>query len=227
MSYKKLTVSSQIINLMETSHEPWGIKDQSSRFVYENKAMAMLRDLPRGFNVEGRLDNDLPWAGAAFAEQFQIHDRAVMQAEQRICSLETHLYGKEKLLSSYFFEKFPFYNEDNQCVGVIFHAWKAEAFSLTRFFYGKLPASIMFQPPSELFTQREWDVIFLFLQKYTSKQIGRILNISYRTVETHILRIYKKIGINSGQQLAEYCRLNDFDLYVPERFLKPGSKMFI
>lgn len=104
---------------METSHEPWGIKDQNSRFVYENKAMAMLRDLPRGFNVEGRLDNDLPWEGAAFAEQFQIHDRAVMQAEQRICSLETHLYGKEKLLSSYFFEKFPFYNEDNQCVGVI------------------------------------------------------------------------------------------------------------
>ncbi|ETS29729.1 response regulator containing a CheY-like receiver [Photorhabdus khanii NC19] len=227
MNYKKLTVSPQIINLMETSHEPWGIKDKSSRFVYENKAMAMLRDLPVGYNVEGRLDNDLPWNGAAFAEQFQIHDRAVMQSEQRICSLETHLYGKEKLLSSYFFEKFPFYNENNQCVGVIFHAWKAKAFSLTRFFYGKLPASIMFQPPSELFTQREWDVIFLFLQKYTSKQIGQILNISYRTVETHMLRIYKKIGINSGQQLDEYCRLNDFDLYVPERFLKPGSKMFI
>ncbi|OCQ53848.1 transcriptional regulator MalT [Photorhabdus australis subsp. thailandensis] len=227
MHYKKLTVSPQIINMMETSHEPWGIKDANSRFVYENKAMAMLRDLPAGFNVEGCLDNDLPWAGAEFAEQFQIHDRAVMQSEQRICSLETHLYGKEKLLSSYFFEKFPFYDESGQCIGIIFHAWKAEVFSLTRFFYGKLPASIMFQPPSELFTQREWDVIFLFLQKYTSKQIGRILNISYRTVETHILRIYKKIGINSSQQLEEFCRLNDFDLYVPERFLKPGSRMFI
>ncbi|TNH41371.1 helix-turn-helix transcriptional regulator, partial [Photorhabdus luminescens] len=99
-------------------------------------------------------------------------------------------------------------------------------FSFTRLFHGKLPANIMFQPPTDLFTQREWDVIFLMLHKYTSKQIGRMLNISYRTVETHISRIYKRIGVHSGSQLEEYCRTNDYDLYVPKRFVHPETRTF-
>ncbi|REF26275.1 regulatory LuxR family protein [Xenorhabdus cabanillasii] len=85
----------------------------------------------------------------------------------------------------------------------------------------------MFQPPTNLFTQREWDAIFLSLHKYTSKQIGRILNISYRTVENYTAQIYRKVGVSSAQQLEEYCRLNNFDLYVPERFLQPESRIFI
>ncbi|WP_445374538.1 helix-turn-helix transcriptional regulator [Photorhabdus tasmaniensis] len=53
-----------------------------------------------------------------------------------------------------------------------------------------------------------------------------ILNISYRTLEIHISSIYRKIGVNSDRQLEEYCRLNDFHLYVPERFLQQESIMF-
>ncbi|EQB98359.1 hypothetical protein B738_25290 [Photorhabdus temperata subsp. temperata M1021] len=150
-----------------------------------------------------------------------------MAQEGRICSLETHTYGKDTFLSSYFQEKYPLYNDEKECVGILFHGWKAQDFSLTRLFHGKLPASILFQPPTDLFTQREWDVIFLSLQKYTSKQMGKMLNISYRTVETHMARIYKKIGVNSCYQLEDYCRSNDYDLYVPERFVHPKSSMFL
>ncbi len=85
----------------------------------------------------------------------------------------------------------------------------------------------MFQPPTQLFTQREWDVIFLSLHKNTSKQIGRILNISYRTVENYTAQIYKKAGVSSAQQLEEYCRINNFDLYVSERFLQPESRILV
>ncbi|MCE1672032.1 helix-turn-helix transcriptional regulator, partial [Enterobacter hormaechei] len=84
----------------------------------------------------------------------------------------------------------------------------------------------LFSPPTDIFTKREWDVIFLMLHKYTSKQIGRMLNISYRTVESHFSRIYKRIGVHSSRQLEDYCRTNDYDLYVPERFVKRKSKMF-
>ncbi|PQQ37225.1 hypothetical protein C6H68_14200 [Photorhabdus luminescens] len=108
----------------------------------------------------------------------------------------------------------------------MFHCYKVEDFSFTRLFRGKLPSSILFQPPTDLFTKREWDVIFLILQKYTSKQVGRMLNISYRTVETHLSRIYKRIDIHSSNQLEEYCRTNDYALYVPERFVHAESKIF-
>ncbi|MCC8422867.1 helix-turn-helix transcriptional regulator [Photorhabdus thracensis] len=223
----QITISSQIVNTMGINNDPWGIKDKNSCFIYGNLALKSLKNFSDSFDFEGLYDDELPWDGAEFAKEFVAHDKKVMEKNKRICSLETHVFGKEKILSSYFLEKFPIYDDKNECIGLLFHAWKAQDFSLTRLYHGKLPASIMFQPPTDLFTQREWDIIFLSLHKYTSKQIGKILNISYRTVETHIFRIYKKIGVNSCYQLEEYCRLNDFDLYVPERFVHPESRMFI
>ncbi|NHB60281.1 helix-turn-helix transcriptional regulator [Photorhabdus sp. RW14-46] len=223
---KNYVISPQIINTMAQSNEPWGIKDKNSCFIYANQACKRVQNISSSFDYEGLYDYDLPWDGAEFAEEYMTHDRMVMEKEERMRSLITHVHGKEQILSSYFFEKHPFYHEDGSCIGTIYHGWQAQDFSFTRLFRGKLPANIMFQPPTDRFTQREWDVIFLILHKYTSKQIGIILNISYRTVENHISRICKRIGLHSSRQLEEYCRTNDYDLYVPERFVHPESRMF-
>ncbi|ERT10337.1 helix-turn-helix transcriptional regulator, partial [Photorhabdus temperata] len=98
---------------------------------------------------------------------------------------------------------------------------KAKEYSLAQLhqYHKNLPSSIILQPPTDLFTQQEWDIIFFFLQRYTRKQIGQKLNITYDAVETYMTRIYNKIGINSSQQLEEYCLTNNFHHYVPERFL--------
>ncbi|MBS9431353.1 helix-turn-helix transcriptional regulator [Photorhabdus hainanensis] len=223
----KLIISSQVINTLRQSNDPWGIKDKNSCFIYGNLALKSLKNFSSSFEFEGLYEHELPWDGAEFAKEYIDHDRKVMEKEERVCLLLTHTFGKEQILSSYFFEKYPLYHEDGSCMGTIYHGWQAQDFSFTRLFHGKLPANIMFQTPTELFTQREWDVIFLLLQKYTSKQIGRMLNISYRTVETHISRIYKRIDVHSSRQLEEYCRTNDYDLYVPERFVHPESRMFL
>ncbi|MDB6373964.1 MULTISPECIES: helix-turn-helix transcriptional regulator [Photorhabdus] len=223
----QLMISPQVINTMSVNNDPWGIKDKNSCFIYGNQALKHLENLPDSFDYEGRFDYELPWDGAEFAKEFVEHDTSVMMKGKRVCSLETHKFNNKNFLSSYFCEKYPIYNDRKECIGVIFHGWEVQDSSLTRLFHGKLPASIIFQPPSDLFTKREWDVIFLFLQKYTSKQIGRILNISYRTVESYMTNIYRKVGIRYGHQLEEYCRFNDFDLYVPEKFVKSESRMFI
>ncbi|MBD2814498.1 PAS domain-containing protein [Xenorhabdus sp. Flor] len=224
---KKSIISPQIINTLAASNDPWGIKDKNSCFIYGNKALNAIKGFSDSFDFEGLYDHELPWDGAEFAEAYIHHDQKVMGEEKSYVSLETHIWGETKSLSSYFCEKSPIYHENGDCIGIIYHLWKAQDYSLTRLYHGKLPASIMFQPPTNLFTQREWDVIFLSLHKYTSKQIGRILNISYRTVENYTAQIYRKVGASSAQQLEEYCRLNNFDLYVPERFLQPESRIFI
>ncbi|ETS31147.1 helix-turn-helix transcriptional regulator [Photorhabdus temperata] len=216
-----ITISPQIINTLAASNEPWGIKDKNSCFIYGNPALKSLQNFSNSFEFEGFYENELPWDSAKFAEEFIKNDKKVIEKQQRICSVETHMFGREKVLSSYFFEKFPFYHEDESCIGVIYHGWEAQSYSLTHLhqYHNKLPASIMLQPPIDLFTQREWDIIFLFLQRNTRRQIGRILNIAYRTVESYMTRIYKKIGIHSSQQLEEYCQVNNFNHYIPERFL--------
>ncbi|MCC8376592.1 MULTISPECIES: helix-turn-helix transcriptional regulator [Photorhabdus] len=221
----KLIISSQVINTLKQSNDPWGIKDKNSCFIYGNLALKSLKNFSSSFEFEGLYEHELPWDGAEFAKEYIAHDQKVMEKEERVCLFLTHTFGKEQILSSYFFEKYPLYHEDGSCMGTIYHGWQAQDFSFTRLFRGKLPANIMFQPPTDRFTQREWDVIFLMLQKYTNKQIGIMLNISYRTVENHISRICKRIGLHSSRQLEEYCRTNDYDLYVPKRFVQSGSRM--
>ncbi|WP_445497021.1 LuxR C-terminal-related transcriptional regulator [Photorhabdus sp. SF281] len=217
----KLIVSPQIINTTQQSNEPWGIKDQHSCWTYGNLAFKHIQNLSDSFDYEGFFDAEIPWNGAEFAKEFMSHDKNVITKGQRVCSLETHQYGKDKFLSSYFCEKHPLYNDENECVGILFHAWKAKEYSLTQLhqYHKNLPSSIILQPPTDLFTQHEWDIIFFFLQKYTRKQIGQRLNITHHTVGIYMDKIYSKIGINSSKQLEEYCLANNFHHYIPEKFL--------
>ncbi|PQQ25512.1 helix-turn-helix transcriptional regulator [Photorhabdus hindustanensis] len=224
---KNYAVSPQIINTIEMSNEPWGIQGSSSNFIYDNSVTKkFIHNFKKSFDYEGFYDHELPRDGAEFAKEYITHDQKVIEKEERVRSLITCTFGKEQILSFYFFEKYSLYHEDGICMGTIYHGWQAQDFSFTRLFHGKLPINIMFQPPTALFTQREWDIIFLMLQKYTSKQISRMSKISYRTVETHISRIHKRIGVHSSYQLEEYCRTNDYDLYVPKRFVYPETRMF-
>lgn len=219
---KNNAISLQVINTMAISNEPWGIKDSSSNFIYGNPATKkFIHNFKESFDYEGLYDHELPWDGAEFAKEFIIHDKNVMAKGERVCSLETHVFGQGQTLSSYFCEKLPLYHNNGNCMGIMYHMWQAKEYSLTYLYqyYDKLPSSILLQPPSDLFTPREWDVIFLFLQKQFRKQIGEILHIAYREVEEHMARIYRKIGIHSSQQLEEYCRANNFNHYIPERFL--------
>jgi two-component system nitrate/nitrite response regulator NarL len=55
------------------------------------------------------------------------------------------------------------------------------------------------------FTEREIEVMLLVAKGKSSKQIGKQLSISWRTVDTHRQNIYKKIGVNSPVGVALYA----------------------
>ncbi|WP_087017751.1 response regulator [Thaumasiovibrio subtropicus] len=54
-------------------------------------------------------------------------------------------------------------------------------------------------------TDREKDVLLQIAQGECNKSIAKILNISVRTVETHRLRIKKKLGVTSTAGLVRYA----------------------
>lgn len=45
-----------LIRFWENSSEPWGVKDNQSRYVYANNRLHRLLALPDKFNMEGRTD---------------------------------------------------------------------------------------------------------------------------------------------------------------------------
>ncbi|WP_240313739.1 hypothetical protein [Candidatus Fukatsuia symbiotica] len=55
-------------SVMENSGQSWGIKDKESRFVYMNKVSLDAHNLPIGFDIEGRLDEECPALGPSLPQ---------------------------------------------------------------------------------------------------------------------------------------------------------------
>ena len=57
----------------------------------------------------------------------------------------------------------------------------------------------------DIFTPQEKKIIDLCRMGLTSKQIGNKLCISFRTVDNHKSRIFKKLGINNTMEMVQYA----------------------
>ncbi|MDQ3555659.1 MAG: response regulator transcription factor, partial [Gemmatimonadota bacterium] len=55
-------------------------------------------------------------------------------------------------------------------------------------------------------TARETEIVQLAAEGRSNKAIARALDISPRTVSTHVANLYRKLGVASRMQLADFAR---------------------
>ncbi|ELW7389692.1 helix-turn-helix transcriptional regulator [Yersinia enterocolitica] len=214
-----------LIRFWENSSEPWGVKDNQSRYVYANNRLHRLLALPDKFNMEGRTDGELPTPISEFQPEYQEHDRKVKLLQDRITSVEIHAWDGRSYYQPYFVDKYPLMDENGVSQGVICHGRPVHYLMLTRLNKIKVPTSLVFTPPSDLFTKREWEVLFYTLHSFSSKDIARKLHLSPRSISNIIQNIYRKAGVSSKRQIVDYCYENKISNYVPQSFFE-YSKSF-
>ncbi|KYP83725.1 hypothetical protein WB66_16670 [bacteria symbiont BFo1 of Frankliniella occidentalis] len=215
-----------LIRFWEGSNEPWMVKNNVSQFVYSNKRLQGFLGLPKGFNMEGLYDRELPLAIHEFEPQFQAHDRKVESVKDRVTSVEVHQFDQLDYLQPWYSEKFPILDEDGTPLGVIVHCRPVESIFITRLAKIKIPTSLMFTPPDEIFTDKEWEIIFYTCQSFTPKMIETAIGVSNRTVEDTLCRIYKKSGVGNKRGLIDYCIEHGFNNFIPQSiFQSSGSIM--
>ncbi|EOI6457063.1 helix-turn-helix transcriptional regulator [Yersinia enterocolitica] len=214
-----------MIRFWEHSSEPWGIRDNQSIFIYSNARHHKLLGLSEKYNLEGRLDSELPSPTAAFQMEFQAHDRKVELSQERITSVEIHEWDGLSYLKPNFCDKYPLIDENGVSQGIIFHVRPVEDIILSRLTKITIPTSLIFTPPSDLFTKREWEVLFYTLHSFSSKDIARKLHLSPRSISNIIQNIYRKAGVSSKRQIVDYCYENKISNYVPQSFFE-YSKSF-
>lgn len=210
---------------MENLDEPCGIKDNTSTFVYANEAYHELLNLPKGYNVTGRSDSELPAATSEYASLFQAHDRLVEKTGKRRSSLEIHPFGKKQQLSAYFFDKTPFPDSTGRTVGTFFHGRKAEHLSLRFYITGDKAESLLLTYPSNIFSETEWLVIFYLRSHLCRKEIASKLNRAEGYIKNMISVIYEKAGVTNTQMLIDFIRTNGWHRYVPEQLLTHHHKI--
>ncbi len=210
------------ISYMENSNDFWAIKDNEHRFVYANDTMLYYSGLPKGFSIEGRLVSECPAPWSELEDIVHASDGNVMTTQKTIPVLNTFTYGgREKIIQPFLVDVTPLM-KDGECIGVVGHGRKLEIYSMYHFENNRHPESLSFGNPTEIFTDREFDIVFFALQSLSAKDIARKLSITYRTVQSRLHVIYQKIGINSLSQLKEYCRGKGYNNYAPTRFINPN-----
>ncbi|WP_053012116.1 helix-turn-helix transcriptional regulator [Yersinia intermedia] len=209
-----------LIRFWEHSSEPWGVKDNQSRFIYANNRFNKLLALPDNYCVEGRSDGELPTPISDFEVEFQEHDRKVELLQDRITAVEIHEWDGLSYFKPNFCDKYPLIDSDGISQGVIFHVRPVHDMLLTNLGKIKVPTSLIFTPPSELFTKREWEVLFYILHAFSSKEIAKKIHLSPRSVCNITQNIYRKVGVTSKKQVVEYCYENKINNYVPQSFFE-------
>nr|WP_237234693.1 PAS and helix-turn-helix domain-containing protein [Sodalis praecaptivus] len=207
---------------MEKSDIAWAIKSNDSRFVYINRAGLDFSNIPLEYDYEGRFDEEFPCAWSELAPEFKAHDRKAESSPQGAEIITTSYFTRNSLLEPWYCHKFPIYGGDDQILGTLCYCKRFSFFSTFEFFANLKPSVITLNPPVDIFTERELEIIFYAIQKFSAKEIALKLIISHRTVENRLLRIYEKIGVNSINGLIEYCHNVGLNNYVPKKLLREG-----
>ncbi|HGJ5884056.1 helix-turn-helix transcriptional regulator [Arsenophonus sp.] len=120
------------------------------------------------------------------------------------------------------FHFLPLFGHDKEYLGTFFHAHEFLFLSPIEYVEGRQPYAVTTEKPNKLFTDREWEVLFLTLHRLNSKEIARRLNIGTRTTDNHLNIIYEKADVHSACQLRDFAKSKGFERYIPSEFINKG-----
>lgn len=193
----------------------FSIKNEQSRNIYTNDSFKNALNIPKNFDTDGKLDKEFPCAPCQeLWEGFVEYDRKVMRENKSISYIVIHYYGKGNTdnPTPVFANKSPLCNSKNETID---HVKTIDTSALLYYIHRFNRKTIQFDAPNNLFTKRELDIIFWVLQRLSSKEIARRLDLPPRTVETKLRTIYEKAGVYSRVQFVEYCKHVGLDTYIP------------
>ena len=210
-----------LISFMQNSNDYWYINDLESRFIFINDYGHHYSGLPKGFNPEGKLLSECPVYWSENADVIQASDKNVMASQKTIPALMTCIYGgRQKMVQPFMSEVTPLI-ENGKSIGVVGRAKKLEMYSMYSRYHltdGQEQISICQTTLTDLFTDREFDVVFYAMHALSTQDIARCLAISPDAVMQYLQSVYAKTGVNTLTQLIEYCYCHGYDKYAPFRF---------
>lgn len=157
----------------------------------------------------------------AFKEQ----EKQTRDQESPLSVINIFPYGSEQIIQPYLFDFFPLFDEDLNCNGAFCYARPYPFFLPLECVDNKLPRPAAVKQPNNIFTEREWDIIFFILNRVGNREIAKRLNLSRRTIENQLQIIYKKLEINNSSQLRNFCQVKGLGHYIPSKFLPIGSRV--
>ena len=153
-----------------------------------------------------------------FSASIEEHDKLVIQTGKRIEALALLRPDDHPAPCCLYFERMPLYDRRGNRTGVIAHAKTLTSVAPRGFIATDGIGTFTFTPPSELFTSREWDVIYLLLSGLSEKEIAEQISRSLSTVKFHKSNIFQKVGCSCIGAFKALARQKKWNFYIPPTF---------
>lgn len=210
--------------LWDASQDPWSIKDTDGYLIYANSAylgIFGIKDEDISTSVMGLSDEDLlslsdSCASSDFTNK-KTNDN--FTDSERVSFISKFNYTQHDEPSYFIFDKIPITNSSGLIIGFCFHGKKEFIMTMPMLFDGIAPLGLSYNPPNEIFSLRELDVIFLLILGQKSIMISECLGVSKRTSETYIHNVYSKAGVRNYFDFISYCYNNGFVNFVTKNFI--------
>lgn len=208
-----------------------GAKNKASEFIGLTKNAAILLGWQNIEDGLGKSDYEIPCKASEFAEGFKIIDQKALYSGEHIVTLDMQPYATGWRLA--LVEKNAIKSSDGEVSGVLFNLMDVSQTGLLKYhmdltkitdkFRGKKPqpSSYILSQTSKPFqlTGQQENCLFLLIRGKTSKEIAKILGISYRTVEAHIAAIKHLLNCQNKSELIEKSIDQGYLYYIPQDFL--------
>ena len=219
MNSSDIVLPDMLTRSLDMLPDPYCIQTHEGRILYANLGLARLCGLKSAHYMIDRMDHEIParvYENTDTLNAWHAQDKRIVETRKPLNMLEIHPGAID---SPFMVRKIPFYNNANQCIGVLCSVKYLEMFTPNDFIKGKLPGSLLLNKPDDLFTEKECEIIFFKLQGMSSKEIGKLLFISPRTVENRLANMYIKAGVSHFDDFRHFCESLNFHRYLPRRLL--------
>lgn len=208
----------------------WGCKDQNSNFVYANLAYAQLIGLDSPEQCTGLSDREMPSPTSRCADEFRNQDSYVMETRTDLKVLDIHPYPDGRW-RAHIFTKTPWYDDHGDVQGTIFYGQDLSDTAILEVGHWicratGLPSDERLQlkpnnnTSAQKLTPRESEALFLLLYGKKPHFIAQVMNISIKTLESHVARLRAKFGAHTKAQLIDMALEQGYGSSIPHTLLK-------
>ena len=188
-------------------------RDNDGRILWGNHKVAQLAGFKKSYEIEGLHDNDAPWCD--HSEKFREHDRDAYQGViyRQLDPLVSATDGPKLILAC----KTPLYSDTKEVVGILalgLEINQPEILAIAELLNRTSPLtkneSLTIVDTDHLtdklgglkLARREFECLFYLLRGRSIKMIGKILDLSPRTVESYLNKVKAKLGCTSKDDVA-------------------------
>lgn len=209
---KSINIPPEFMIAWKMSEAAWCLKDIKRKLVFSNEKYSALITPSQGSKQPPL---------SIFSNCIAQHDIRVIEEKKKIDAIGIFPPPYVNDLSIFLCERMPFYDCEEKVVGVVSRITPLKSMTPLFFVTGDEGQGVLTtSPPSKIFTDKEWVVVFLMLLGCREKDISRTINRTVRTIKFHKSNILQKTACETTNDFILLARHNKWQFSVPPMFCK-------